>query len=62
MDVITQENLDSAGGWSRAIKFALENNFDFIWLMDDDGYPDSRALEVLTNFTIHRNSFLASHQ
>ena len=56
MDVITQENLGSAGGWSRAIKFALENDFDFIWLMDDDGYPDSKALEVLTEFLqSHKN-------
>ena len=51
------------GRLEQAIKFALENDFDFIWLMDDDGYPDSRALEVLTEFcNLIEISFLASHQ
>lgn len=41
---ITQENVGSAGGWNRAIEYALEQNFDAIWLMDDDGFPDEQAL------------------
>lgn len=44
---VTQENLGSAGGWKRAISHALENGFDAIWLMDDDGFPDAGALEKL---------------
>ena len=43
---ILQENLGSAGGWKRGLQFALENNFDAAWLMDDDGFP---ALDSLTN-------------
>lgn len=41
---VTQPNLGSAGGWNRAIEAAIEGGFDAVWLMDDDGYPDSPAL------------------
>jgi len=47
IDVITQANLGSAGGWHRAIRHCLEHGFDAVWLMDDDGYPASEALEEL---------------
>jgi len=41
---ITQENIGSAGGWHKAISISLEENFDAIWLMDDDGFPHKDAL------------------
>lgn len=44
---ITQENLGSAGGWHRSVQFALEEGFDAVWLMDDDGFPDMHALAAL---------------
>lgn len=44
---ISQENVGSAGGWHRAIECALEEQFDAVWLMDDDGYPDVNALQRL---------------
>jgi rhamnopyranosyl-N-acetylglucosaminyl-diphospho-decaprenol beta-1,3/1,4-galactofuranosyltransferase len=44
IDTIRQDNLGSAGGWHRAIATALEQDFDAIWLMDDDGFPDHAAL------------------
>lgn len=44
---LTQENVGSAGGWHRCIQYALEHGFDAVWLMDDDGFPDSRALGAL---------------
>ena len=44
---ITQDNLGSAGGWHRGIQYAMDHCFDAFWLMDDDGFPDSRALEIL---------------
>lgn len=44
---ITQENVGSAGGWHAGIKYALKNNFDYCWLMDDDGFPASNAFELL---------------
>jgi len=44
---VTQENVGSAGGWHRGIRYALEHGFDAVWLMDDDGFPDKHALEKL---------------
>ena len=44
---ITQENLGSAGGWHCGIQHALDNGFDAVWLMDDDGFPDASALGLL---------------
>ena len=47
VQTIRQDNLGSAGGWHRAIAYALELGFDAIWLMDDDGFPDCAALTRL---------------
>ncbi len=47
--VIHQDNLGSAGGWNTGLKYALENGFEAAWLMDDDGYPDQKAYEILKN-------------
>lgn len=44
---ITQENVGSAGGWYRGIRCAVEEGFDAVWLMDDDGYPEESALQQL---------------
>lgn len=44
IDYITQANLGSSAGWSRGIEYALEHCFDAAWLMDDDGFPHSKAL------------------
>jgi rhamnopyranosyl-N-acetylglucosaminyl-diphospho-decaprenol beta-1,3/1,4-galactofuranosyltransferase len=47
VSVITQENVGSAGGWHRAIQYALDHDFDAVWLMDDDGFPDHQSLARL---------------
>lgn len=53
---ITQPNFGSATGWHSCIKYAFKKNYDYIWLMDDDGYPDSLALEKLSKqFLIKKN-------
>ena len=44
---VTQANVGSAGGWRRAMEEGLAGDFDAVWLMDDDGYPASDALEQL---------------
>ncbi len=41
---VTQPNLGGAGGFNRAIAYALEHDYDAVWLMDDDGYPGEQAL------------------
>ena len=60
VEKIEQENLGSAGGWNSAITFCLEKDYDFIWLMDDDGYPDKNALNVLCNQFEDKFSCLSS--
>jgi rhamnopyranosyl-N-acetylglucosaminyl-diphospho-decaprenol beta-1,3/1,4-galactofuranosyltransferase len=44
---ISQENVGSAGGFYTGIKTAFEKGYNWIWLMDDDGYPKEDALEKL---------------
>ncbi|MGY4615512.1 rhamnopyranosyl-N-acetylglucosaminyl-diphospho-decaprenol beta-1,3/1,4-galactofuranosyltransferase [Bradyrhizobium sp. USDA 4472] len=43
----TSTNLGGAGGFRLAVDLAAANGFDAVWLFDDDGMPDTRALEVL---------------
>jgi rhamnopyranosyl-N-acetylglucosaminyl-diphospho-decaprenol beta-1,3/1,4-galactofuranosyltransferase len=41
------ENTGGAGGFHMGTKTAYEDGFDWIWLMDDDGIPDSKCLNNL---------------
>jgi rhamnopyranosyl-N-acetylglucosaminyl-diphospho-decaprenol beta-1,3/1,4-galactofuranosyltransferase len=52
--VYNQENLGGAGGFNRGIKEAAEANFDWVWVMDDDGYPALNCLAELMNATLTR--------
>lgn len=47
VNVITQSNVGAAGGWKTAIDYFESTDADFIWLMDDDGFPEKNSLEVL---------------
>ncbi|MBN6064966.1 glycosyltransferase family 2 protein [Aggregatibacter actinomycetemcomitans] len=51
---VTLINLDhnqgGAGGFYHGIKFAHEQGYDYIWLMDDDGYPSIFCLEKLLGY------------
>jgi len=44
---VNQENTGSSGGWEAAINIAVDENFDAVWLMDDDGFPGNKALSIL---------------
>lgn len=44
---ISQENVGSAGGFNSGIKYAFENGYTWMWMMDDDGYPEANALMYL---------------
>lgn len=44
---ITQENTGGAGGFESGIKNAIQNFSDWIWVMDDDVFPQKDALENL---------------
>ncbi len=50
----------SAGGFALGINYAMKNNHDFIWTLDDDGYPDSRCLEQLMEIVIELKLDVAS--
>ena len=47
IEFVTQSNIGSGGGFNTGIKLAYEKRFDWIWLMDDDGFPKEDALEKL---------------
>lgn len=47
IDHVTQENSGSAGGWSRGMEEGWARGYAFTWMMDDDGFPDKKALETL---------------
>lgn len=57
---INQENLGSAGGWHTGIQYSVKNNFDFIWMMDDDGFPDIKSLKFLTSHITNKHSCISS--
>lgn len=45
--VVNQQNVGSSGGFSTAISWAYEHGYQWIWCMDDDGYPKADAMEKL---------------
>lgn len=45
------KNDGGAGGFYEGMKQSFELGFDWLWLMDDDGIPDSSQLEELISFT-----------
>lgn len=40
-------NMGGAGGFNQGMRSAIESNADFVWLMDDDAWAESDALEKL---------------
>ncbi len=54
---ITQENNGSASGWNTGIKYALNHHYDYVWMMDDDGFPDLNSLKILLeNINLNHSS------
>ena len=47
-------NLGAAAGYKVGIKKAIEFGAEFIWTLDDDGYPAEDCLKELINFTEHK--------
>jgi glycosyltransferase involved in cell wall biosynthesis len=45
----TKNNVGSAGGFCHAMKIAHENDFDWIWPLDQDGVASDRCLAQLLN-------------
>jgi rhamnopyranosyl-N-acetylglucosaminyl-diphospho-decaprenol beta-1,3/1,4-galactofuranosyltransferase len=51
LEFVTQKNIGSAGGFNTGIKLAYEKSYDWVWLMDDDGFPKEDALANLLEHT-----------
>lgn len=43
------KNIGGAGGFNTGIRIAFEEGYDFVWVMDDDGYPAANALSILVD-------------
>lgn len=43
----TKSNLGGAGGFNYGMKIAVKQEYDYIWIMDDDTMPEPTALEEL---------------
>lgn len=59
----TGANLGGAGGFSYGIRYAAEEGYDYIWVMDDDCMPTASALEAFfrADKALHgRYGFLSS--
>ena len=50
--IINQENSGGAGGFYIGMKYMYENNYDALWMMDDDGIPSSNQLEELVRVSL----------
>lgn len=45
--VINQENVGGSGGFYTGIQYAFDHQYDWIWCMDDDVYPEKACLKIL---------------
>lgn len=51
LNIRLKNNSGSSVGWNTGIEYALKKNYKYVWLMDDDGYPDKDSLtKLLENF------------
>lgn len=48
-------NTGGAGGFNKGQELALKTDCDWIWLMDDDGFPAPNCLELLLESAIKNN-------
>lgn len=45
----SNENLGGSGGFAKAIGYAENFDYDYMWIMDDDVLPEKNCLELLLN-------------
>jgi rhamnopyranosyl-N-acetylglucosaminyl-diphospho-decaprenol beta-1,3/1,4-galactofuranosyltransferase len=61
--LVRQGNLGTAGGFTSAIKLAIEKGHQWTWLFDDDAVPELNAFEELAkckHFDSQKTGYLAS--
>ena len=44
-----ESNTGGSGGFYNGMKYAVEQNMDYIWGMDDDAYPEPESLHEIIN-------------
>ncbi len=47
--VNTGKNIGGAGGFNYGMRWAIEKEYDYVWIMDDDCLPNEDSLEKLMN-------------
>lgn len=50
--ITLSSNMGGSGGFYAGTQAALDHDADWIWLADDDAYPDLHALETLEQFAV----------
>lgn len=60
IDFITQPNGGSSAGWKTGINEGLRRGYEYVWLMDDDGFPHPAALKTLLAHVTPDTAILSS--
>lgn len=47
--LLVQDNLGSAGGFSAGMQLAIDKGHDWVWITDDDAFPEACTLERLVS-------------
>lgn len=50
-----EKNTGGSGGFYEGTKYLLENGSEWIWVSDDDAYPEKQALEISYNYIENNN-------
>lgn len=58
--IINQKNIGGAGGFYTGMKKAYEMEYEWVWLMDDDGMPHKDQLKVLLCMCENNNIMFAN--
>ncbi|MBT8843662.1 hypothetical protein BTI06_08960 [Lactobacillus delbrueckii subsp. bulgaricus] len=54
--ITTEKNLGGSGGFYTGLEFAQKLNCDWIWVSDDDAFPEHDALENAQNYLKNRDT------
>lgn len=49
LSVVKQENLGSAGGFTKGIEIGVQKGHDWVWVTDDDAVPELNSFEEMAN-------------
>lgn len=55
IEVIKQPNIGGAGGFKAGVEYCYNAGADWIWMMDDDVFPEPNCLEILLNYSDKAN-------